>query len=110
MFGIFVFPVKPTDKEYSFKKDPKKPLNLSDDELVHFVKKTPKMTYFCHFSGNYDDAPVEDKLKAIEKFLDRPYSPLKKVRGIENAFVTEDGEHYLKVIVREREWFMRYFV
>ena len=29
MFGIFVLPVKTDDKAYPYKKDPKKPLNLS---------------------------------------------------------------------------------
>ena len=110
MFGIFVLPTKTDDKSYPYKKDPKKALNLSDEELVHFVKKTPKMVYFCHYSKDYDASPVEDKLKAIEKFLDKKYLPLKKVRGIENAFQTEDGEKYLKVIVNDKEWFSRYFV
>jgi len=110
MFGIFVLPAKTDDKSYPYKKGPKKALNLSDEELVHFVKKTPKMTYFCHYKADYDGLSIEEKLKSIEKHLDRNYLPLKKVRGIENAFQTEDGEKYLKVIVNDKEWFARYFV
>ena len=109
MFGVFVLPAKTDDKAYPYKKDPKKALNLSDEELVHFVRITPKMTYFCHYKTDYDAASVEDKLKVIEKFLDKPYQPLKKVRGIENAYQTEDGNYYIKVIVNNREWFNRYF-
>lgn len=29
---------------------------------------------------------------------------------IENAFQTEDGEKYLKVIINDKEWFSRHFV
>lgn len=109
MFGIFVLPVKTDDKVYPYKKDPKKPLNLSDEELVHFIKTTPKMTYFCHHKADYDNSPIEEKLKYAEKYMGKNYLPLKKVRGIENAFQTEDGETYIKVIINNNDWFRRYF-
>lgn len=110
MFGIFVFPAKVDDKSYPYKKDPKMVLKLSDEELLHFVKITPKMTYFCHYSSNEDKLPIEEKLKVIEKYLDRDYSDLKKVRGIEDAYQTGDGEKYIKIIIKDKDWFSRYFV
>lgn len=108
MFGIFVLPANPSDKEYPYKKDPKKPLKFSDEELAHFVKITPKMAYFCHYKDIYDASSPEEKIKIIERFTDRDYSSLKKVRGIENAYQTEDGEYYIRIVVQEYEWFKRH--
>ena len=62
MIGIFVFKAKPDDKDYKYKKDPKTPLKLSDEELVHFVKITPKMTYFCYHREDRDKLPDEEKV------------------------------------------------
>ena len=47
MIGIFIFKAKPEDKAYKYKKEPKQPLKLTDEELVHFVKTTPKMLIFA---------------------------------------------------------------
>ena len=110
MFGIFIFPSNSSDKEYSCRKDPKKPLKMTDDELVHFVRITPKMTYFCHYRDDYDTSSVEEKFSVIEKYIDKQYLPLKKLRGIEDAYQTEDGEYYVKVITKNKEWFMHFFV
>lgn len=109
MIGIFVFKAKPEDKDYKYKKEPKQPLKLTDEELVHFVRTTPKMTYFCHYTDKYDKVSDEDKVKAVEKHWDNDYSTLKKIRGCENSYQTEDGKHFIKVITREKEWFSKNF-
>ena len=109
MFGIFIFPVKPTDTSYPHKKDPKMPLKMRDDELLHFVKRTPKMTYFMHYKHDSDNLPIEEKLSLIERFLDKKYIGLKKMRGLENCYQTEDDEYYLRVIVNDKDFFQRYF-
>ena len=67
------------------------------------------MTYFCHYTDKYDKASDEDKVKAVEKHWDNDYSSLKKIRGCENSYQTEDGKHFIKVITREKEWFSRNF-
>ena len=36
MVGIFIFPVKPTDVEYSYYKTPRKALEISDDDVLSF--------------------------------------------------------------------------
>ena len=110
MYGVFVFPANPTDKEYPYKKDPKKPLKLTDEELVHFVKITPKMAYFCHCKADYDKASPEEKVQVISRYADRDYTSFKKMRGIEDAYQTDDGEFYLKIITKEKDWFTKYFV
>lgn len=110
MYGVFIFSANPTDKEYPYKKDPKRPLKLTDEELVHFVKITPKMTYFCHYKADYDTASPEEKYEVISKYCDKDYSAFKKMRGIEDAYQTEDGEYYIKIITKEKDWFAKYFV
>lgn len=110
MFGIFILPSNPNDKEYPYKKDPKTPLKMTDEEFVNFIRLTPKMTYYCHYKDDYDKSPIEEKFKIVERYLDREYLSLKKLRGIEDSFQTESGEFYIKVIVKEKDWFSRYFV
>ena len=109
MFGVFVFKSKPEDKDYPYKKDPKQPLKLSDEELVHFVKTTPKMTYFCHHKDDIDKLSDEEKIKSTEKYWgDDKYVDLKKMRGVD-AYQTEDGKFFIKVLTKEKSWFSRFF-
>lgn len=109
MFGVFIFKTKPEDKDYKYKKEPKQVLKLSDEELVHFVKITPKMTYFCHFLGDKDKLSDEDKILSTKNYWDTDYSSVKKLRGCENSYQTDDGLFYIKVITKDKEWFSRHF-
>lgn len=91
MIGVFIFKVKPEDKDYKYKKEPKQPLKLTDEELVHFVKTTPKMTYFCYYRANRDKLSDEEKILSTKEYWDNDYSSFKKMRGCENSYQT-DGE------------------
>ena len=109
MFGVFIFKAKPEDKDYPFKKDTKEPLKMSDEEMVQTVKKTPKMTYFCHYQSDLDKASNEDKIMYTKRFWDNDYSSFKKMRGLENSYQTEDGNYYIRVVTQEKDWFTRNF-
>lgn len=109
MIGIFIFKTKSEDKEYKYKKEPKQPLKLSDEELVHFVKTTPKMTYFCYHKGDRDKFSDEEKILSTKEHWDNNYSSFKKLRGCENSYQTDDGNYLIKVITKDNEWFSKYF-
>lgn len=109
MFGIFVFKAKPEDKDYPFKKEPKQPLKMSEEEMVQMVKRTPKMTYFCHHTPNLDKSTDEDKILYTKPHWDYDYSTFKKMRGCENSYQTEDGKYFIRVVTQNKEWFSRNF-
>lgn len=109
MIGIFIFKAKPEDKAYKYKKEPKQPLKLTDEELVHFVKTTPKMTYFCYHRADRDKLSDEEKILSTKGYWDQDYSSFKKMRGCDNSYQTEDGNYFIKVITQDKEWFSRYF-
>ena len=109
MIGIFIFKAKPEDKAYKYKKEPKQPLKLTDEELVHFVKTTPKMTYFCYHRADRDKLSDEEKILSTKEHWDIDYSSFKKLRGCENSYQTDDGNYFIKVIKKETEWFSRNF-
>ena len=109
MIGIFIFKTKPEDKDYKYKKEPKQALKLTDEELVHFVKITPKMTYFCYHREDRDKLSDEEKILSTKQYWNDDYSLFKKLRGCENSYQTDDGKYYIKVITKEKEWFNRNF-
>lgn len=109
MIGIFIFKTKPEDKDYKYKKDPKTPLKLSDEELVHFVKITPKITYFCHYKTDFDKSSDEEKILSTKKYWDCDYSSFKKVRGCDNSYQTDDGLYFIRVVTQDNEWFKKFF-
>ena len=109
MIGIFIFKAKPEDKAYKYKKETKQPLKLTDEELVHFVKTTPKMTYFCYHRADRDKLSDEEKILSTKEHWDIDYSSFKKLRGCENSYQTDDGNYFIKVITKENEWFSRNF-
>lgn len=109
MIGIFIFKAKSEDKAYKYKKEPKQPLKLTDEELVHFVKTTPKMTYFCYHRADRDKLSDEEKILSTKEHWDNDYSSFKKIRGCENSYQTDDGNYLIKVITKENEWFSRNF-
>jgi hypothetical protein len=109
MIGIFIFKAKPEDKAYKYKKEPKQPLKLTDEELVHFVKTTPKMTYFCYHRADRDKLSDEDKILSTKEHWDDDYSSFKKMRGCENSYQTDDGNYFIKVITKGNDWFSQYF-
>lgn len=109
MFGVFIFKAKPEDKAYKYKKESKTPLKFTDEELVHFVKTTPKMSYFLHFTDKYEKVSDEDKILSTKQYWDDDYSSFKKMRGIENAYQTDDGKYFIKLIKKNKDWFSKYF-
>ena len=109
MFGIFVFKAKPEDKDYPFKKELKQPLKMTEEEMVQMVKRTSKMTYFCHHKPDLDKASDEEKILHTKPYWDYDYSTFKKVRGCDNSYQTEDGKYFIRVVTQEKEWFSRNF-
>ena len=109
MFGIFLFKNKTEDKDYPFKKDPKKPLKLNDEDLVRTVRNTRKMTYFLHYQPNIDKLSDEEKIKSTSKYWVDDISNFKKVRGIDNCYLTDDEKFYIKIITKEKDWFIKHF-
>ena len=77
MIGIFIFKAKPEDKAYKYRKEPKQPLKLTDEELVHFVKTTPKMAYFCYHRADRDKLSDEEKILSTKEYWDHDYSSFK---------------------------------
>jgi hypothetical protein len=109
MFGVFIFKAKPEDKNYPFKKEPKQPLKMTDEEMVKMVKITPKMTYFCHHKPDLDKSSDEDKILSTKQYWDNDYSTFKKMRGCENSYQTDDGKYFIRVVSHDKEWFGRHF-
>jgi hypothetical protein len=67
------------------------------------------MTYFCHHKDDYDKMTDEEKVLSMKQYWDKDYSHMKKMRGIDNGYQTEDGNFYIKVITKNKDWFSRYF-
>lgn len=110
MIGVFIFDAKPEDKDYKFKKDPKGPLKLTDDELLKFVRTTSRMTYFCYHKNDRDGLSDEEKILSTQKHWDLyDYSSFKKMRGCDNSYQTDDGKFYIKVITQTNDWFKQNF-
>ena len=64
MVGIFIFPVKPTDVEYSYYKTPRKALEISDDDVLSFRNTSKGVYYRIRHDHEWDkltDNEVVDK-------------------------------------------------
>jgi hypothetical protein len=109
MTGVFVFPTETDNKAYKFKKNPKDVLKLSNEEMVRFARETPKLSYFIHYTPETDELSDSEKIAATKKFHDRDYSKLKKIKGKDHAYVTEDDKHIVKVITADRDWFDKHY-
>lgn len=109
MTGVFVFPTETDNKNYRFYKNPKDVLKLSNEEMVRFARETPKLSYFIHHTPETDGLSDDEKIAATQKFHDRDYTKLKKIKGKDNAYVTEDGKKIVKVITNDKDWFEKYY-
>ena len=64
MVGIFIFPVKPDNKDYQFYKEPRKVLELKDEEIFSLANTSKGIYYRIRHDNEWDkmtDNEVVDK-------------------------------------------------
>lgn len=67
MVGIFIFPVKPDNKEYTFYKEPRKVLELKDEDVFSLANTSKGIYYRIRHDHEWDkltDSEVVDKWNA----------------------------------------------
>lgn len=63
MVGIFIFPAKP-NKDYLFYKEPRKVLEMSDDEIISSKNSSKGIFYNIHYDNEWEgltDSEVVEK-------------------------------------------------
>ncbi len=97
MVGIFIFPTKPNIKEYQFYKEPRKVLEISDDDILSFRNSSMGVYYSIRYDNEWDeltDNEVVDKWNENSKLLKLQLSTRKSGLG----YTTVDKEKFIRII------------
>lgn len=97
MVGIFIFPAKPNIKEYPFYKEPRKVLEIFDDDILSFRNSSMGVYYRIRYDNEWDeltDNEVVDKWNENSKLLKLQLSTRKSGLG----YTTADKEKFIRIV------------
>ena len=91
MTALFVFPTKPDNKNYQYYKDPRKVLEISDDEVMALTGTSNGAYYIIRYDKEWDgltDAEVVEKWN--EKKIPLQIQLASRKSGLGSSTVNKD--------------------
>ena len=97
MTGIFIFPVKPDDKEYQFYKEPRKVLELDDEKVLALTTMSRGIYYIIHYDKEWDKLTDTE---VVEKWNERKSKLQLKIGNRKSGlgYTTTDKNKFIRII------------
>lgn len=97
MTGIFLFPVKPDNKEYQFYKEPRKALEIDDETVLSFKNTSKGVNYIIHYDNEWDGLSDE---QIVEKWNEHCELGQVELSGRRSGlgYTTVDKKRFIRII------------
>lgn len=97
MVGLFLFPVKPTEEQYRWKKKPREVLEADDAEVL-----ANRNLHYLRYDEAYDGLTDAELFKKMGN-LTREKLTLGRRSG--KGFLTEEKTYFVRILRNEKKWF-----
>ena len=96
MTGIFIFPVKPDDKEYQYYKEPRKVLEIDDDKVLSFTTMSRCIYYNIRHDNQWDE--LSDS-KVVDMWNEK-HKPQVELSGRRSGlgYTTSDKSYFIRIV------------
>ena len=96
MFAVILFPVKPTNKEYSYFKSPKKVLEIEDVEALACTVGVKGIFYLKRYLNDMDELSDKELVEYYNKTSITKISISSRKSG--KGYSTENKDYYVRII------------
>lgn len=96
MVGIFIFPAKP-NKDYLFFKEPRKVLEMNDDEIISLKNSSKGIFYNIHYNNEWDSL---NDVEIVEKWNEKAINLQIQIsnRKSELGYTSVDKTKFIRIV------------